>query len=502
MPASNRPWRWHTLAVLWLTLQINPGSYSLGGSLAALGLPPARALIVIGVMGCVVAFAVSLNSAAGVTYGVPFPVYARASYGLEGAKYAALSRGIVGLMWLSFQLWLSAVALAQCFDHAAPGFEDWAPIWSPYLSGTQLVMLLVMALLHVALIAAGVRNFSRLPYIVAPAGIALFALIAAWSVTPSWGGGDGIGEVLRESALEQRSGAAGALGEGVMAWVAGCNSVVSYWSTVMLNMADLARFTPTQLDQSLGQAVGIPVPNLVIVGVGIVGSAAVFAKTGEVSWLPMDVFATWPAWASIIAGLVIAVSTLAVNIAVNIIPPANDFLNLCPTRLRWRWCAFFTVFAAIAICPFFLFHTPGGFVVQFIGGYGVVTGAIYGVMVTDYFLVRRRRLDLEDLYPAAPGTGAFQYWRGHNWRAVLATLLGVALPLPSWLVHLMGTPETLPGFLKFCGQTSWFMSCAVATATYLLACAASPPPRSGHGQADALKSAACDEVERPCSEAA
>jgi len=168
---------------------------------------------------------------------------------------------------------------------------------------------------------------------------------------------------------------------------------------------------------------------------------------------------------------------LVVNISANIIPPANDFMNMCPGRLRWRWCAYGTVILACCICPFYLFHSATGFAVRFLGGYGMVTGAIYGVMVSDYFIVRGRQLSLSDLYPAKSDEGAFGYWHGHNWRAVVATLAGISLPLPAWLADLCGI-EALPAFFNVCGRASWFVACAAASLVYLAACWASPPPQS------------------------
>jgi NCS1 family nucleobase:cation symporter-1 len=242
-------------------------------------------------------------------------------------------------------------------------------------------------------------------------------------------------------------------------------------------MADLTRLAPTQKDQALGMMLGIPLPTVLACGVGILGSAAIQVKSGEATWLITDLFQYWPSWACALGGLAIFAVNLVGNLSANIIPPANDFMNLCPGHFRWRWCAYSTIAMACLICPFYLFHSATGFALRFLGGYGMVTGAIFGVMVSDYYFVRARELSMADLYPSEPGEGAFEYWRGHNWRAIVATLAGIALPLPGWLADLLGA-KAFPIFFVACNQASWFVACTVAALAYLVACWASPPPLS------------------------
>mmetsp|Transcript_127518 Transcript_127518/g.271887 ORF Transcript_127518/g.271887 Transcript_127518/m.271887 type:complete len:511 (+) Transcript_127518:47-1579(+) len=465
-----RPWRWYTFVALWVAMCVQPVSYSFGGALAAFGLGYTEALGAAAVGSLITVIALIVNSVPGVTYGIPFPVYARSAFGMQGAKYAAFSRGVVAVFWLSFQMWLGADSLFQGLARLAPGIKDWAPLWPPYLNGAQLLLLLFTALLHVAVIAAGLQRFDTLSYVMAPLCVAFFALVVAWSVTPSWGQA-GLGVQLHEEGDESA---------GVSAWIAGINATVSLWSTLMLNMADISRLAPRQQDQVVGQLVGMPIPSLCAFAVGVLGSAAVQTKSGATttSWVMADLFPYWSPSLCVLAGTLIMVSNLVVNVGANIIPPANDFMNLNPTGFRWRWCAYSTVALAVLACPFYLFHTATGFVSQFLGGYGMVTGAIYGVMVADYYVVRQRHLVICDLYPANLGEGACSYWHGHNWRAGIATLAGISLPMPSWIAGLAGLPS-LSAFWCVCENASWFVACAIAAAVYIAACRASPPKPMG-----------------------
>lgn len=476
LPMEQRTWRWPTYAALWVAMSFQPAVYSLGGSLMSLGLSVEESLVVTAIGSCLIAIFIVWNSVPGAALGVPFPVYARAAFGHAGAKVAAVSRGVVGVMWLSFQLWLSADGLIQGLGRLAPGLMEWAPIWAPYLNGSQLISLVFMAACICTCILIGVKHFDKFLFVAAPCGIVAFVVCIVWALNPAYSG------VSLEEAMEAQHKSETSANRVHFAWIIGLNAVVSMWSPVIMNAADLSRMAPRQADQAWGQMIGIPVPMTLCVAIGIVCTSVVNVKSGEVSWMLADLFAYWPAWAGALGGVMICLLTLAVNIAANIIPPTNDFLNAFPEGLSWRACAYGTVLMGILICPFYLFHSATGFALKFLGGYGMVTGALYGVMVSDYYIVRGRQLTLEDLYEAHGEKGAFDYFHGHNWRAALATAVGVLLPLPEWIAGFVGASGRLPAALVFCGSASWFVSAAASAATYVLACWMAPPPASLGGR--------------------
>jgi NCS1 family nucleobase:cation symporter-1 len=300
-------------------------------------------------------------------------------------------------------------------------------------------------------------------------------LIAVWAVTPSWSGADGLDEAfsLESSDDKNDDGPGQGFGHGAFACIAAVNATVSLWSTLLLNVADLSRLAPRQRDQIVGQLVGVPVPQLFAYAVGILGASAVQAKSGRASWLITDLFVYWPAWAALLGGIVVMLTLVAVNVGANIMPPANDFMNLEPDRFSFRGCAYATIALSVCICPWYVFHSASSFALRFIDGYGMVTGAMYGLMVSDYFVVRRGELGMTDLYPAHGSPGACAYWNGHNWRAALAMFAGVSLPAPGWTAHLIGAG--VPHFWVACHEASWFISSGVAAAIYLTACWLSPP---------------------------
>mmetsp|Transcript_43228 Transcript_43228/g.92470 ORF Transcript_43228/g.92470 Transcript_43228/m.92470 type:complete len:577 (+) Transcript_43228:190-1920(+) len=477
---EERTWKWQTYAAMWAATAFQPGNYSFGGSLMALGLSPLEGLVITALGSCLVAFFIVLNSAPGVALGVPFPVYARASFGIHGAKVAAISRGVVGVCWLSFQLWVGGLGLVQGITAVYPDFGKTAMIWDPYLNVAQLFGLLASAAACCLCISVGVDHFDKFLYFATPLGFIFFVFVTVWLVVPSWGGHTFVEEMHEQTTESASMGGPDGAVDHNMARLIGLNAFVSVWSAIMMNASDLSRLASRQAEQAFGQAVGIPLPTVYIVLVGILGAAWIKLETGEVSWMMSDLLSHWHPMLALLGGIIVFVLTLAVNVTANIIPPANDFMNLMPHSLKWRACAYGAVFMALLLCPFVIFHSPSSMVTKFLAGYGMVTGALYGVMVSDYFVVRRGRISLQDLYPTDKCRSAFEYANGHNWRAILASLVAVALPFPAWAVGLFGDIDAsdLPMFFKACGDASWFVSAFTSAALYLVCCMLCPPPKS------------------------
>mmetsp|Transcript_27618 Transcript_27618/g.60005 ORF Transcript_27618/g.60005 Transcript_27618/m.60005 type:complete len:536 (+) Transcript_27618:467-2074(+) len=479
-PAKDRRWRWYTYASMWAALCLQPGTYSFGGALISMGLNPLESLIATAIGNVLTATAIVINSAPGVAYGIPFPVYARASFGISGAKVAGLSRGLVGILWLSFQHWISTIALVQGFAGVWPKIGESPMIFDPYLDLAHLVVLIFVTSTSATCVRIGVEKFDRLLYFAAPMGTVFFLVVLVFIVTPAWSGCS-----LEEELQLQATKAEAKASEGVFPWIVGINILVSMLSTVMMNAADLSRLAPRQFDQAFGQMLGIPLPKLFVVGVGILGAAVVQLRTGKPSWMMGDLFQFWPPWAGVLGAIMIYFLTLSINIAVNIIPPANDFMNLAPRSLKWRHCAYGVILCSFLACPFLIFHTAAGFAELFLGGYGMVTGALYGVMVSDYYIVRGQHLSLPDLYAEDISKSAFGYYKGHNWRAAVAALAGASLPCPAWIVQMLNKTASspsdqivLPTFWAVCGGASWFIASSVAAVVYVTCCRLFPLPGS------------------------
>mmetsp|Transcript_13978 Transcript_13978/g.39558 ORF Transcript_13978/g.39558 Transcript_13978/m.39558 type:complete len:362 (+) Transcript_13978:691-1776(+) len=329
-----------------------------------------------------------------------------------------------------------------------------------YLTMSQLLVLLAFVLLHAAVIATGItRHFQVLVYFTTPLQVMLFGGILAWSCTLA-----PLSEIL---ATETTSS-----GDNFYGWLVAINASVATWSTLILNVADLSRFCPTQRDQIVGQSLGIPLPFAVTGWIGMVAAGATAIAYGQRMWQIPQYFQLWrPGWA-LAGGIVNALSTLVVNIMANLLSPMNDLLNLAPGRLNFRACGYFCLLLAVLLCPWYLFSSDASFVETFLNGYGAVTGALGGILIADFWVTRRTELAVAELYPK-PGSKP-TYPVGVNWRAMVATACGVGPCIPGF-IETLGVPLRSE-FLSLLYAFSWFFSLFVSGGIYCALTATWPLP--------------------------
>ncbi|CAE7287348.1 pucI [Symbiodinium natans] len=364
----------------------------------------------------ILAVGLALNAAPGVKYGIPFPVLARSSFGSGGAHFCTLTRGAVAIMWLSFQSWQGALglyaALVRCVGEEA--VHRWGTI-DDELDAAKLIIFVVYLLMHAVLIQLGFQKLKRAISWALPSLVIGMGGIAVWAATLS-----PISEAL-EAAEEK--GVDHIDGSNVVAFLSAVNSSLGSWSTLLLNVCDLSRFSPTQKDQVVGQSVGVPVPFLATLFVGMWVAGATKMAFGTAVWQLPTVFGYWHPVISALGAVVLAVGTLVVNLLANILSPINDIMNLAPKTFTYRGCGFFVLLLSFAVCPWWTFSGKVSFILSFLSGYAMVTGAIAGIFLCDYWILKARILDLQELYSAT----------GVNWRALLSVAVGVAPCFPGFL---------------------------------------------------------------------
>ena len=446
IPPSNRPWGVCTFANAWLGMIMNPSSFSAGASLLSIGLTVPEAAVSHGLGGLFLLAALTLNAWAGVKYGIPFPVFSRASFGYHGAQFCTVSRGGVAIMWLSFQLWQGTLALVAGIGVATgTDFASWGRI-DEDLSAVQLVVFLAFAALHMVAVWFGPRYLQPLINVVAPVLVAGALALIPWAATLAPFGPAMHG--LNASALEVENMPKG------LQWMAGLNSAVSTWSTLTLNVCDLSRFAPTQRVQIVGQSLGLPIPFALSGFMGAWIAGATYHATGTALWQVPQYFALMPRWAALLGALGLALAIVLVNVVANMLSPINDFLNLVPLfehraprlarKCTFRACAAATLASAVCVCPWWTFSSASRFILLFLGGYGMLTGAIAGIMISDFWLLRRGTLDVEALYELPrrqkDDRGGIDPVRAGveriNWRAFVAVALAVAPLLPGFIHDL------------------------------------------------------------------
>ena len=445
-PLSERTWNsWH-FASLWVGMSVCIPTYMLSAALIQAGLswPMALAAILIG--NAVTLVPMLLNGHAGTRYGIPFPVLLRAAFGLRGAHVPALLRALVACGWFGIQTWIGGLAIHEILAILWPGWSQLGGGWE--LMGFQLphyLAFLIFWAMNLHFVWHGTESIKWLETLSAPllilAGMALFA----WAAARAGGFGAMFGGATALGG--QRPFSFGLF----LPWV---TAMVGFWATLALNIPDFTRFARSQHDQAAGQALGLLTTMPLFAFIGVAVTSATVVIYGEPIWNPVTLVAriTGEAGSPVIGVLVLVVllvATLTTNIAANIVAPANAIANLAPRRLSTRGGGLVAAAIGIAILPWKLLDSYQAWLITYSG----LLGAVGGVMVCDYLVVRRGRLLVADLYVA---DGAYWYRSGVNRRAVTSLAAGAMVALAG-LLH----PS-----LRFLFSGAWFSAALVSFLSY------------------------------------
>jgi len=453
-PPERRTWNlWH-IASLWVGMSVCIPTYMLAASMIQAGMSWRQSLLAILLGNAIVWVPLVVNAHAGTRYGIPFPVYARASFGTAGAHLPALLRAVVACGWFGIQTWVGGLAVHALIGMLWPGWSALGGGWSfmGYGLPHYLAFLLFWAV-NLWFVWRGTESIKWLETASAPlligAGVALL-----WWAAARVGG---IGTLLAQADDLTRSRPAlpfGAFALSVfLPWV---TAMVGYWATLSLNIPDFTRYARSQKDQAVGQALGLLTTMPLFAFIGVAVTSATLIVYGEAVWNPVDLVARLTREAGspvlgIVSMAVIAVATLTTNIAANVVGPAFTFSNLAPRRVSFRAGGMIAGVIGVLIFPWKLLDMYQGWLISYSG----LLGAAGGVILADYLVVRRMRLSLPDLYRE---DGAYRYSGGVNPRAMAALAAGVA-------VALVGT---LHPSLRFLFDGAWFSATLVSFALYAL----------------------------------
>ena len=452
VPPERRTWNWWHIASLWIGMAICIPTYTLASGLVDQGWTWQAAVGAVVLGNFVVLLPIALNSHAGTRYGIPFPVLARASFGVLGANVPALLRGLVACGWFGIQTWIGGWAIYKLIEASWPGITTLPQLLPAFVglnTGEFLCFMLFWAM-NVWIVLRGMDSIKFLETWGSPFLLAVGAALLIWA----WRHAGGIGPML-QNPPNARGGVGAIFGVGL-------TSAVAFWGTMALSIPDFSRYARSQRDQVIGQAVGLPATmalfafigaavtnaTLVIFGTRIADPVALLARIGGPLMIMLSM-----------AGLIVA--TLTTNIAANVVAPANGFSNLAPHKISFKQGAMITAVIGILMMPWRLYNDAAAYIFTWLIGYGALLGPIAGIMIADYFLLRRGVLSVEDLYRRG---GAYEYSGGVNWIAITAFVLGVLPSLPGFVAALTGT--TAPGIFAGLYNWAWFVGFLVAGLVY------------------------------------
>ena len=455
-----RTWTTWNIAALWVGMSVVITTYTLAGGFIEAGMNWWQAMLTILLGNTIVLVPMILNAHAGTKYGVSFPVLCRASFGTIGANVPALLRAVVACGWFGIQTWIGGTALDALFGAMFAGWNNLAG--GAHVMEVALHTWLAFFLfwvIEVAIIVRGIEGIKYLETWSAPLLLAGGIVLLVWA---SWRAG-GLGRVLSESsALQKEQNAFWTVFPGAL------TASVGYWATLSLNIPDFTRYARSQRSQMLGQALGLPLTMTAFAFIGVAVTSATLLIYGVAIPNPVDLISRFDSLAVILlATVVIFAAQLTTNMAANVVSPSNDFSNLNPKLISYVTGGLITAIIGIVMMPWKLMGSMGAYIFTWLIGYSGLMGAIGGILICDYWVLRRRRLDLAALF--TPG-GRYSYSNGFNPRAMVALFVAIAPVIPGFL-----RAATTPGgqvedqnFLDTLYTYAWFVTFAIGFALYYL----------------------------------
>lgn len=454
---SGRTWSMWSIAALWVGMAICITTYTLASSLIEQGMSWKQAILTIFLGNMIVLIPMTLNAHPGTRYGIPFPVLVRASFGTLGSNVPALMRALVACGWFGIQTWIggaSIYAMSSIIFGFDPATKANLPIIG--ISAGEFLCFMIFWAINIFVIVKGMDSIKWLEVFSAPFLLATGLGLLCWAYIAADGWGPMLSQPSKFTSLR----------DFWPAFAAGLTAMVGYWATLSLNIPDFSRFAKSQRDQIAGQALGLPLSMTLYSFIGVAVTSATIIVFGKAIWDPVQLMAKFHSpLLSILALVTLAVATLTTNIAANVVSPANDFSNLAPRLISFRAGGIITGFIGILMFPWKLYADPSGYIFAWLIGYSALLGPIGGIMIADYFVYRKRKLEVAELYKP---DGRYRYTGGFSGVALVALLLAILPNLPGFLVTIKALPATsvAPFFLSLY-RYAWFVGFAIAFVVYL-----------------------------------
>ena len=457
-PPEGRTWKVRHMASLWIGMVVCVPTYMLAGGLIDLGMNWWQAVCTVLLGNAIVLIPMLLNGHAGTKYGIPFPVLSRASFGIRGAHVPSILRALVACGWFGIQTWIGGSAIYQLVNALANDLLIGPDVAWLGISRGELLCFGAFWVLQVIILLRGIESIRVLETWAAPFLIALGLALLGWAYIQA----DGFGAMLSTPSAFDPGGAKE--GQFMSTFLPGLTGMVGFWATLSLNIPDFTRYAKSQRDQMLGQAIGLPLFMTLFAFIGVAVTSATVVIYGEAIPDPTVLAGRMGGGLAVVVSLcALVVATLSTNIAANVVSPANAIMNLAPRKASFRIGAMITAGIGVVIFPWKLIESTDGYIFTWLIGYSALLGPIGGIVIIDYFVVRRTQLDLEGLYRM---DGPYRYFRGVNLVAILALALGVLPNLPGFLVAAQGLE--VQNFWTNLYQYAWFVGFGISATTYWL----------------------------------
>src|SRR5262245_5911403 len=459
IPKARRRWAARDMAVLWISMSACIPTYMLASSLIDLGMSWWQAVLTIFLGNCIVLVPMLLNAHAGTRYGIPFPVYCRAAFGVRGANVPALMRALVACGWFGIQTWIGGMALFTLLSTWLPAWKTASPIAGLGITAPQACCFLAFWLLNIVVVWRGIESIRLLLNIKAPLLIAFGLALLACAYVRAGGFGPMLSQPSQFAAGQPKAG------QFWTFFFPALTANVSFWATLSLNIPDFSRYAYSQRDQVLGQTIGLPATMGLYSFIGVAVTSATVVIYGAPIWDPVQLLTKFEnSFVLVFAMFALGLATLATNIAANVVGPANDFAHLRPRLISFRVGGLITGVIGILIQPWRLLENAAVYIDKWLIGYSLLLGACGGVLIADYYVIRRARLDLAGLYRRE---GPYWYLGGYNPLALIALAAGILPCLPGFAAAA-GLVGPVAAVWSRIYDYAWFVSFGVALTSYVL----------------------------------
>jgi NCS1 family nucleobase:cation symporter-1 len=456
--SEKRTWSWLHISSLWVGMVISVPAYLLASGLMQQGMSATQAIITVFLGNLIVLLPMILIGHAGAKYGIPFPVLLRSSFGTVGARLPSLLRSLVACGWFGIQTWVGGVAIYQIINGVSGGMFIGEPLAFLGIDLAQFVCFLAFWALQVYFIAKGIESIKWLETFAAPLLIFICIALFVWAYSNAGGLGD---TFTRGSEFDQGQAREG---EFWKVFWPGLTAMVGFWATLTLNIPDFTRFAKSQRDQIVGQALGLPLPMALLSFISVSVTSATLIIFGEQIWDPVQIAAEMGGFASIFGLILLLIATITTNLAANVVAPSNGFSNLLPKYISFRMGGFITAGLGIAIMPWKLMESAGAYLFVWLVGYSSLLGPIAGILLADYFLLRKSKLNTDMLYRK---DGIYSFKAGWNPYALIAFFVAVLPNIPGFL-SAGGFASDVPEFFINLYNYAWFVGAVLGATIYLV----------------------------------
>lgn len=453
--AETRTWDWKSYAALWVAMVVCVPTYMLAGGLVSEGMNWWQAVVTVLLGNMIVLVPMILIGHAGAKHGIPFPVLLRSAFGTKGARIPALARGLVACGWFGINTWVGGSAIYVIINALTNGAITGVPLPFLGIDIGQFVSFIGFWTLHLYFIKNGTESIRWLETLAAPFLILMGLVLLAWAYVTA----GGFGEMLAAPSQFVEGGAREGQFWGV--FIASLTAMVGFWATMALNIPDFTRFAKSQRDQVIGQAIGLPLPMALFAFISVAVTSATVTIYGEAIWDPVALAGRMGGLGVVVALAALVVATLTTNLAANTVAPAYGFSNLSPSKISFTLGGYITAGIGIAIFPWKLLETAGGYLFVWLVGYSALLGPIAGILIVDYFFLRKSELDQQSLFKHG---GIYPAW---NSAGLIALVVGILPNLPGFL-HAAGALNSVPAIFDTLYSYAWFVGLFIAGGLYLV----------------------------------